>query len=147
MNYQKNKEFMKYYVENVLMNLVPMMKRLFDESYLETKLYPYTVTYIDKETGIVKIETLIKQVDEKRQIYMDEDIKNIFFDNVNKKEFETFCNILRINYEKHIYYFLKNNQKESYFYDIFEDNYKIYFRDEKRRKRNIERKRKNNISK
>ena len=28
MNYQQNKEFVKYYVENVLMDLLPMMQSL-----------------------------------------------------------------------------------------------------------------------
>ena len=139
MNYQKNKEFVEYYVENVLMDLLPMMKNVINEYIIETKSYPYTIKYINKENGIVKIETLIKQVDEKRHIYTDEEVKQIFFNHTNINEFDKFCNILNIDYEN-IHIWFQKYDKQTYFYKLLEDKYKQYFRDERRRERNLKRK-------
>lgn len=144
MNYQQNKNFVKYYNNNVLLDLLPMMTYLFKESIVETKYYPYTVEYMNRETGIIKTETHIKIVDEKRQKYTDNEIKRIFFDHVNINEFEMFCEILRIDYNYIVVCFKHINIFEfEHFNYLLGKKYEQYFRDEKRSECNLKRKLKN----
>ena len=146
MNYQKNKEFVEYYVENVLMDLLPMMKNVINESIIETKSYPYTVEYMNRKTGIIKIEYYIKIKDEKSPKYTDEEVKQIFFNHININEFDKFCKISYQNYEKIKLWFKMCGKgfffggEKQYFYEMFEDKYKQYFRDERRREQNLKRK-------
>ena len=60
MNYQfdKEKEFVEYYVENVLQDLLPMIKPLFDEVVTMQKTYSYEIIYRNNQYGIIKTKIM-----------------------------------------------------------------------------------------
>ena len=163
MNYERNKEFIKDYSESVLLDLKEMMIELIKDSIIIVKYYDVLRLRIyDNDDKVYRIfwfgDESIKQYGKK---YTKEQIAYIFFDNVSKTEFDRFCGILNIDflyiyewYESFVdsfYYEYKPNyiryeKDNKCFEKLFEDKYKIYFRDEKRRLKNIEKKnRKNNI--
>ena len=163
MNYEKNKEFVIRYSEDVILDLKPMMIDLIKDSIVEVFCYNVSRLRIyDRDNETYRIfwfgDDNIKQYGKK---YTRPQIAYIFFDHVSKTEFDRFCEILKIDFE-FIYGWYENfiysrspdygpdnfiyRKDDNCFNKLLENKYKIYFRDEKRRLKNIEKKnRKNNI--
>ena len=164
MNYEKNKEFVKRFSKDVIVKLKQMMIRLIQNSIVEVFYLGVLRHRIYDNLGKDHLyfwpgDVCIERYGKK---YTKQQITDIFFENVDKVEFDKFCEILKIDfnyiydwYESFIYgcnyritprYILYEKDNKC-FEKLLEDKYKIYFRDEKRRLRNIEKKNKKNKEK
>ena len=170
MNYQENKEFVKYYIENVIEDLRPTILTLMSEQIIETKYYvieiletsyyksisaPKEITkdeprpeYIYKNTSNgdeQKIKFHYYDNIEKRPKYKSEEIFYEFLGMINKVEWERFKTIINYKNKVESRFALECLRKPDHIMELFERKYEQYFRDEQRRLRNIERKKRKEL--
>jgi hypothetical protein len=112
-NYEKNLEFIRYYVENVLIDLKPMILSLSKERISING--PHTVKkhvkFMEKlieinETKYVHLDNALK--------YNSDDIYEIFIQHTNISEYDEFCEILDIGWDE-IYYWYCYKSSNKYF--------------------------------
>ncbi len=140
MNYEKNIEFIKYYVEDVLIDLKPMILSLSKEKISIDR--PYTVkkyiecinynVSIEFEEQHIKIENVPK--------YTNEEIYEIFMKHINVIEYVKFCRILKIGWDEIFLWAYFPYNKTTDFEDKYKNNCETYFRDQRRYLKNQERK-------
>ena len=142
MDYEKNLEFVKYFQENVLEDLKPMILKLnLERTIVEI---PFSIDYeiIDNETGEVKqmVEHRIRR--ESHPKYDMEQSFEIFKQHINMEEYEKFCKIFRTGQISIWYsvYFWATGYREGCFIRRIELKYEQYFRDQKRHEAKLKRK-------
>ena len=144
MNYEKNLEFIKYYVENVLIDLKSMIKLLSKETISIDR--PYTVTkyvnFMDKLILINETEYIRKDDAPK---YTDNEIYDICMKHINIIEYNKFCRILKIDWEEIFDWAYYPYNKTTDFEDKYKNNCEIYFRDQRRYLKNQERKKRKKL--
>ena len=123
MNYEKNLQFIKYYVENVLLDMQSTLISLF------------------KETTTIEEGIKTKNVPK----YNGREIYEIFIKHVNEIEYDKFCRILKLgNGWNLICNWLTNERHQlDYFEQILKKNSEQYFRDQRRYLKKQERKNRN----
>lgn len=154
MYYEKNKEFVKLYSEDVIIDLKPMMIELINEQKYEYVSFGEAM-FRGSNGHLKEINKLIWVKDGVLKLqcnrYTKQELTDIFFNHVSKTEFNRFCEILNIDFDFIYNWYLSFEQSYSplhwmyrkdykCFEKLLENKYKIYFRDEKRRLRNIEKK-------
>ena len=153
MNYERNKEFVKRYAEDVIIDLKEMMIELMNEKVIEYLSFDESMLRIrygcknSNQLMWINVCTIKQETDR----YSKQELTDIFFDHVSKTEFNRFCEILNIDFNFIYGWYLSFGQSYSplnsmyhrdykCFEKMFEMKYRKYFTEERRRLRKIERK-------
>lgn len=140
MNYEKNLEFVKYYQENVLEDLKPIILKLNEEKI--TYDVPIEIHYdvIDPETDKIIEKCIERRIRrEVTQKYNINQLFEIFQQHTNKDEYDKFCEILKIGWTCIFMWCVEYRYRKNYFVEKLELKYEQYFRDQKRHERNLKR--------
>ena len=154
MNYEKDLEFIRYYIKNVLIDLEPMIMSLSEEVVpinspcLVGKPIESSSIYAminDKGEGIIVVNK-----------YNKNEIYEIFIKHTNIMEYDEFCRILKIGWDEIFHWYFNclilNNQYDTryrdnkYFEEIYKNIYKKYITEHRKYlKRQKRRHRRNRI--
>ena len=146
MNYEKNSQFIEYYVENVLMNLKPVIMSLSKETIPIDRPYQVTRVFKNYSNGsILKIETKQCVKTENVPKHTKGEIYKIFMKLVNEIEYTNFCRILKISWLDIYRWFTIDTYRDGYFEQLLKTNSEQYFRDQRRYLKNLQRKKNKKI--
>lgn len=133
MNYEKNLEFIKYYVENVLLDMKPMIISLSKETIPIDRHYQVTTVIKNYSNGnILKEETKQCVKTENVPKYTNGEIYRIFMKHINEIEYTNFCRILKIGWSDIYRWFTIDTYRDDYFERLLKTNSEQYFRDQRR---------------
>ena len=132
MNYEKNLQFIRYYVENVLLDMKPMIISLSKETIPIDRQYQVTTVFKNRYGDILKEETKQCVKTENVPKYDKNEIYKIFMKHINEIEYTNFCRILKIGWLDIYRWFTIDTYRDDYFERLLETNSEQYFRDQRR---------------
>ena len=135
MNYESNKEFVNYYINNVLKDLQPMISGLNEEMIVTKTPYSYLCKKIDDKGNLISEYIYTGESCSVSRKYNMTELFEIFEKHIDTVEYEKFTTILNIGWCG-IYRWLIYDCSDNFLMSRFESKYKQYFRDQKRHEKN-----------
>lgn len=146
MNYEKNLQFIRYYVENVLLDMKPMIISLSEETIPIDRQYQVTTVFKNRYGDILKEETKQCVKTENVPKYTKGEIYKIFMKHLNEIEYTNFCRILKIGWSDIYRWFtIDTSYRNVIFEQRLKANSEQYFRDQRRYLKKQQRKNKKNL--
>lgn len=147
MYYKENLEFVENYCDNVLDKLRPMYENLKKEQITYERPCIVRERLLSKSDEVLKEYEYIITTTRTEPKYTDDEIIEIIKEHMNKEELNKFINVLNNKNKGYIkmsfimdYY--RWNYNKQYCIKILKERYDEYFRNQRRRLKNIEKKNK-----